>query len=298
MHNRGNPLQGWGVTLVRTIVLPLCLVAGLAGCAKEPQSSGFGASEAWRLQSLEESFLNFKEEFSTFRDEMREGQQMDEERFALLEQRMAEVQASVNAMAGRPAPAVPDTPSKTPEQPAMNDVSPEGVTPSAASPAVSQDAPADPSLVPGAGATAPAPSAVTTTPAPPMPTDASPQGLYTWGVERVRAEQFDAARNAFETFLEDNPENPLVPNALYWLGETYYGQERYAQAILTFKDVTRRFAQHHKAADALLKIGYSYAELGDAQNARFYLQALLDEFPGAPSARLARQRLSALPPGE
>ncbi|MBU1248074.1 MAG: tetratricopeptide repeat protein, partial [Proteobacteria bacterium] len=87
----------------------------------------------------------------------------------------------------------------------------------------------------------------------------------------------------------------LMPNALYWKGETYYAQKNYPQAILTFKDVTQRYPRHAKAQDALLKIGMSYKNSGDTDNAVLYLRTLVDEHPNASASALARKILQELP---
>lgn len=102
------------------------------------------------------------------------------------------------------------------------------------------------------------------------------------------------ARSLLNEFLVDFPNSSLAPNALYWLGETYYSQQRYAQSILTFRDVMRRFPKHPKAPASLLKIGYSYEQLGDMQNARFYLKALLKDYPDSDPAALARAKLKQI----
>jgi len=102
------------------------------------------------------------------------------------------------------------------------------------------------------------------------------------------------ARSLLNDFLVDFPNSRLAPNALYWLGETYYSQQRYAQAILTFRDVMRRFPRHSKASASLLKIGYSYEKLGDMENARFYLKALLKDYPNSDPAALARTKLKQI----
>ena len=46
---------------------------------------------------------------------------------------------------------------------------------------------------------------------------------------------------------------------------------------------------------ALLKMGYAYANLGQTDNATFYLQRLVENYPDSHSARLARERLQTLP---
>ncbi len=77
-------------------------------------------------------------------------------------------------------------------------------------------------------------------------------------------------------------------------GETYYSQKDFAQAILTFKEVTGRFPKHHKSASALLKIGMSYDRVGDPDNAIFYMRALVEDFPQSEPAKLARKELTRL----
>lgn len=106
--------------------------------------------------------------------------------------------------------------------------------------------------------------------------------------------KYQEAAGLFTAFLETYPESPLRPNARYWLGECHYSQKQYDQAILAFKDVAGKYPKHPKAAASLLKLGYSYANMGDVENARFYLQMLLDDFPGSPPASLGQKRLQSL----
>jgi len=110
----------------------------------------------------------------------------------------------------------------------------------------------------------------------------------------VRAEKGEEGRPLLLKFLEIDPKSALVPNALYWIGESYYLEKDYPQAILRFKDVTRRFPKHHKAAAALLKIGMSYQMMGEKDNATLYLRALLKDHPRSEPAPAARKLLSEL----
>ena len=117
---------------------------------------------------------------------------------------------------------------------------------------------------------------------------------YEEGLSLVRAGEVDKGRRVLDSFIGDFPNHALVPNALYWMGETYYHEKRYAQAVLTFKEVVRRFPKHDKAAAAMLKVGFSYEKLGDNSNARFYLQTLVDEYPDSSPAQMARERVATL----
>ncbi len=118
--------------------------------------------------------------------------------------------------------------------------------------------------------------------------------FYDQALQKYYSGDYEQARNDFSDFAGQFPESSLQPNALYWLAETHYAQKQYAQAILVFKELTRRFPASHKAPDALLKAGYAYEQLGDIPNARFHLQIVLDDYPNAAPAKLAREKLGAL----
>jgi tol-pal system protein YbgF len=97
------------------------------------------------------------------------------------------------------------------------------------------------------------------------------------------------ARELFAAFQQRYPRHALEPNVLYWYGETYYSEKRYAQAILALKDVIRKYPDHPKAADALLKTIFAYEKLDDAENADFYRKVLLEDYPDSHAARLLRK---------
>ena len=118
--------------------------------------------------------------------------------------------------------------------------------------------------------------------------------LYQRGLQLVLTCQCKKGREYLEKFIRQFPKDKLVPNALYWIGESYYSQGNYAQAILTFKQVVTRYPKSYKAAHALLKIAYAYAELKDLENARFYLKALLSDYPKSDVVAKARAKLRSL----
>ena len=99
-------------------------------------------------------------------------------------------------------------------------------------------------------------------------------------------------REKMTAFLQRYPGSKLEPNALYWIGETWYSDKSYDKAILVFKDVTTKFPKHDKASAALFKLGACYEQLKDKGNAQFYWQALLEDFPTSEAAGLARKRLA------
>lgn len=124
----------------------------------------------------------------------------------------------------------------------------------------------------------------------------SPQASreYQVALSTLESGKPQAAMTLFSNFLREHPAHALAPNAGYWLGECHYTLKQYDSAVLAFKDVVALYPAHDKAAAALLKAGYSYAQLGDSANARFYFEALVKDFPASSPASLARTRLAAL----
>jgi tol-pal system protein YbgF len=117
---------------------------------------------------------------------------------------------------------------------------------------------------------------------------------YKKGLNLVRGGEPVRGRQALENFTSNWPEHGLVPNALYWIGESFYNEDRYDKAILAFKEVYRRFPEHPKAAASLLKTAYSYQRIGDLNNAKFHLTVLIEDFPDSDPAALARKRMNEI----
>jgi tol-pal system protein YbgF len=113
----------------------------------------------------------------------------------------------------------------------------------------------------------------------------------------LQSANWDAAQQAFESFLSSYPKDALAPNAAYWLGETYYVRKDYPNAAATFARNYRTYGPDApKAADELLKLGMSLAALGDKQKACETYAELQKRHPDAGIAvrqALVRERAAA-----
>lgn len=110
----------------------------------------------------------------------------------------------------------------------------------------------------------------------------------------MRGGQYTQAAQQFEAFLAQFPNGIYAPNALYWLGQSYYLTSRYAEAEQQFDAVVARYPTHQKAADALLKLGLAQLETGKPEEGQRTLGEVGTRYPGTEAARIAGDRLGSL----
>ena len=119
------------------------------------------------------------------------------------------------------------------------------------------------------------------------PTDR--MAIYTLARQKLDAGQIPRARELLQDFLARFPKDELAPNAQYWLGETYYAEKKWNDAIVEFQKVIKDFKGSDKVPDALVKIGISFQAQGDCQNALLFFEETLQAHKSAPAAKVARE---------
>jgi len=112
--------------------------------------------------------------------------------------------------------------------------------------------------------------------------------LYEQGFAQIKAQDFAAAEKSFDAFLKSYPDHALAPNALYWLGETFYVRKDFAKAARVFAQAYQKYPGGPKAADNLLKLGMSLAGGGQKAEACVALAELRKKYPNGPAPVLAR----------
>ncbi len=117
------------------------------------------------------------------------------------------------------------------------------------------------------------------------------EAVYQKAFKLLKESQYDQALKAFKGFLKDYPDSPFSDNAQYWLGEANYVKQNYELAINEYQALLSTYPDSQKVSHALLKIGYSYAELGNAADAKKTLKKVKLQYPGTTAARLADERL-------
>jgi len=120
------------------------------------------------------------------------------------------------------------------------------------------------------------------------------RAAYERAFNLLKEGRYDLAVAAFKTFVRAYPQGQFVDNAQYWLGEANYVQKNFAVALSEFDNVVKNHPASPKRADALLKMGYTFQELGQNDNARMSLSKVITNYPNTTAARLAQKRLQDL----
>jgi tol-pal system protein YbgF len=115
-----------------------------------------------------------------------------------------------------------------------------------------------------------------------------PAGEYENAFSQLKSGNASAAKTGFEAFIKKYPDHPLISNATYWLGESYYSQGQYDKAARIFAESYKKYPKGPKVADSLLKMGMSLGQAGKTKEACVTLAQLKKEFPAGQGVVLRR----------
>ena len=105
---------------------------------------------------------------------------------------------------------------------------------------------------------------------------------------------YDLAIQGFNSFATSFPRSEKSDDALYYLGETYYNDNKFPLAIAAFTRVLTEYPTGDKVASALYKRALSELRIQEKETARDDFKAIIQRFPTSPEAGLARTQLESL----
>jgi tol-pal system protein YbgF len=210
------------------------------------------------------------------------------EQIAKLKSSLDDAESAVRSLRATPvppesrpasAPAPPPTPAPTP----------------ASNPASG----AAPAPKPADSAAAAAPAAAATTPAPSAPSsrNAEADRMFGAALTKLRTGNEGQAALEFTEFVTQYPTHPQAAVAQNHIGEAYYRQRDYKQAMAEYQKTVDGYTQSAQVAEALLKIGLCQRALGDGAHAKSTWEQLVKQFPKSDAARQARTLLATRPAG-
>lgn len=96
-----------------------------------------------------------------------------------------------------------------------------------------------------------------------MAPSSSPKDEYDLAYGYVLRKDYALAEESLRAFLKAYPNDRLVPEANYWLGESLFQRQRYRDAAEAFLTVSTRYENTGKAPEAMVRLGQSLAALGE-----------------------------------
>jgi tol-pal system protein YbgF len=165
-----------------------------------------------------------------------------------------DAKVSGNAPAGGPSPGAPMAPGTTP---------------------------------PAAGAAGPGPATSMPSGMPGISADT----LYQNALRDFTGGKYDLSRQEFSDYMKNFPANDLASNAQFYLGEIYYAQNDFNNAIASYDTVLTNYPRSFKLAASLYKKGMAELELGLKASAVRDLREVERRFAGSDEARRAQAKL-------
>lgn len=145
-------------------------------------------------------------------------------------------------------------------------------------------------------APAPVPPVVpgdTTTPGAAPSGGPSAEQIYAASLQQLRRGSPGTARMGFRELLRSYPTSPRVPDATYFVGETF-AAESPDSAQAYYSKVVESFPQSSRAASSLYKLGLLAERRRDLDSARTLFSRVVRDYPRSDEAALARDRLKTL----
>ncbi len=107
---------------------------------------------------------------------------------------------------------------------------------------------------------------------------------YNFAFKQLSDGKYADASASFTEFVAKYPKDTLVPNAYYWMGESYYARKDFTRAASGFRKGYEAAPKGQKAADNLLKLSLSLANLKRKDEACIVLKQITAQYAGSQKA--------------
>ncbi len=116
--------------------------------------------------------------------------------------------------------------------------------------------------------------------------------VFTDALALLRDGKFSDSLPLLQSVIEQSSGKAGVP--LFWQGVAYDGMDDARGALRAYSEVVSRFPKSGRAPTALYRQSLVFVRLGDKKTASLSLRKLLDDYPKAAEASMAREKLKEL----
>jgi tol-pal system protein YbgF len=112
--------------------------------------------------------------------------------------------------------------------------------------------------------------------------------------EKAKAGELPLARQLYTEFMKKWSKDPLVGEAHFGLGETYFTEGKCREALFEYGKVIQDFPKTGSAPQAYLRSSDCFAKLKMAEESRLALEELVKSYPKSEEAKTAKSRIAEL----
>ena len=128
----------------------------------------------------------------------------------------------------------------------------------------------------------------------PLPPNLSPQEIYNMAYADYLKGNFALATDGFKIYLDNVPQSPFADNALYWIGECYFSQKEYEEAISRYNELILNYPLGDKVPAAYLHKGISLIELDRNEEALSVFKLMVSKYPLEEETKIAQEKIKEL----
>ncbi len=125
-----------------------------------------------------------------------------------------------------------------------------------------------------------------------------PKAFFSLAQEKVKGGEMELGRKLFNEFLKKWPRDELVGEVHYELGETYFQEKQWREALYEYNKLISGTARSKSAPQAYLHTAECFKQLKQPDNQQLALEELVKSYPKSDAAKTAKTQLASLRKGK
>ena len=121
-----------------------------------------------------------------------------------------------------------------------------------------------------------------------------PSELFNESKSHLNKQAYDIAASGFKLYIDTYPDGENIEQAYIYLGDAYSELGEAKPAAIAYATLLQKFPKSKLTATARLKYARSILPLGKKEEAKRYLNSIVQDFGSSPEARLAKEELAKL----
>lgn len=121
----------------------------------------------------------------------------------------------------------------------------------------------------------------------------APSEIYRMAYSDFSRGKYDVAVTGFQSYLDKYPQGELGDQAQYYLGECYYSQNRWDEALIEFTKIEKNYPASASVPAARLKRALCLELTGKVKDGETLLKSVVKDFPTSAEAFTAQEKLKS-----